>query len=90
MRKHDEQASRATVCEVVELVLRQHPDVGPPGVNDRVDREKVERLSTTVEKSRVASSRTPAYSLKRASSSAVEQGTLNPLVVGSNPSWLTV
>ncbi len=24
-----------------------------------------------------------------ASSSAVEQGTLNPLVVGSNPSWLT-
>ena len=25
-----------------------------------------------------------------ASSSAVEQGTLNPLVVGSNPSWLTV
>ena len=25
----------------------------------------------------------------RASSSAVEQGTLNPLVVGSNPSWLT-
>src|SRR5207249_2551816 len=27
---------------------------------------------------------------ERASSSAVEQGTLNPLVVGSNPSWLTV
>ena len=28
--------------------------------------------------------------ISRASSSAVEQGTLNPLVVGSNPSWLTV
>jgi hypothetical protein len=27
--------------------------------------------------------------ISRASSSAVEQGTLNPLVVGSNPSWLT-
>src|SRR5258708_9202071 len=29
------------------------------------------------------------YPYRWASSSAVEQGTLNPLVVGSNPSWLT-
>lgn len=34
---------RATaVCEVVELVLQQHPDVDPPGIDDRVDREDLE------------------------------------------------
>ena len=40
---------------------------------------------------RVALDATPqkAEHFPGASSSAVEQGTLNPLVVGSNPSWLT-